>query len=181
MAVSHVAQNTYRYENMIYGPVHDIFQCQEFTSEKEYIESLGKPFSIVDGNDFLFIDKGKCVYECKKFMNIIFLYPISMVNPQEDLKLIQFILITQLVHTYEPRVLKLLDLKIMVYLPWKISITNYYINGPYSKSIIYNIDLPKEYEWYEYVLRVNQYVYNQSKEKVTKKIKKSNKHDDSME
>ena len=72
------------------------------------------------------------------------------------------LLINRLQTFYKERFLKMIDYKIINYLPINAKISSCYVNGPYTKTI-YEMALYPDITWYEYVMKVNQRIYCMNK------------------
>lgn len=112
-----------------------------------------------------------CIYECIEYKNMFFVFPhtidiaaISATNEilRVHMDCISRLLINRLKTFYQERFVKMLDYKIVNYLPICAKISSCYVNGPYTKTI-YEMRLNPDVQWYEYVMKVNQIIYNMNK------------------
>ena len=144
-----------------------------------------KPYCLVNstldnnsGNSYLFIvmpqnEPGR-IYEAIEYKNmiLIMMHTIDMTHMSSTLYSKDMINMSKLItrhlqSIYQERMLKMLDYKIINYLPVSMKICECYVNGPYEKTI-YEMNLPSKNEtqqllWYEYYMKINQLLYNSSK------------------
>lgn len=151
-----------------------------------------KPYCLVNstldnsGNSYLFIvmpqnEPGR-IYEAIEYKNmiLIMMHTIDMTNMTSTLYSKDMINMSKLItrhlqSIYQERMLKMLDYKIINYLPLSMKISECYVNGPYEKTI-YEMNLPSKNEtqqllWYEYYMKINQLLYNSSKQPKSKQPK----------
>ena len=114
-----------------------------------------------NGLDKYFVKQNECIFEFTEYKNLYLLYPskiFDMSKVQTYIDEIKYIFLEMLLKTYNEKFLKLLDIKIVLYLPIDISLTQFYKAGPLHTTV-YGVELTKDYNWYEYVLKMNQFIY----------------------
>lgn len=114
-----------------------------------------------NGLDKYFIKPNECIFEFTEYKNLYLLYPARIIHVEKLSNYIDELkqmFLEMLLKTYSEKFLKLLDIKIVLYLPVSITLSQFYKAGPLSTTV-YGVELAREYNWYEYVLKMNQFIY----------------------
>ena len=130
-----------------------------------FIENNQKSFQ---NFDYLYIVNNKLILSIFDFENLTFGYISYYSNENENFLIesidnLNKILLQKLQTTYNDNLLKHLEKKIILFLPFNISLNNYYKFGPISNINIkstFGFETPYENLFYEYSLKINQYIFN---------------------
>lgn len=196
--IVNIIQSIKYIDNMIMTSVNEVNLLNNYQNLQQcyqYVLSCctKKPYCLVNstldnnsGNSYLFIvmpqnEPGR-IYEAIEYKNmiLIMMHTIDMTNMtstlySKDMINMSKLLTKHLQSIYQERMLKMLDYKIINYLPVSMKICECYVNGPYEKTI-YEMNLPSKNEtqqllWYEYYMKINQLLYNSSKQPKSKQTK----------
>lgn len=143
-----------------------------FTQLKNFISthvSNTNNFKLVNlPQDKIFVIPNKLVIELKIYENLYLAF-IHFTYSQETnfmsnaLYSLNKLLSHELTHSFNERLLKLFDKKIILYSTINASFQHYYKKGPFppNSKTIYDFQLP-EYQnpWFEYTLKINQFIFN---------------------
>jgi len=119
-------------------------------------------------NDKIFIIDNKIIIELKILDNIYIAFiHFSLSN---DLKFISYaldslnkLLVHELTNSHNERLIKLFDKKLVLFSTLNHSFSHFYKIGPFEQNsdTIFNFKLPNSSEpWFEYSLKLNQFIYN---------------------
>lgn len=140
-------------------------ELHKFDSISKFIENSQNNFK---NFDYLYIVNNKLILSIFEYENLILGY-ISHFSFENENYLIESInnlnklVLQKLQNTYNDNLLKHLEKKIIIFLPFNLSINNYYKFGPISNSNVKNtfgFETPYTNLFYEYSLKINQYIYN---------------------
>jgi len=150
---------------------------QDFINIKNFISThtSNNNFKLINQpHDKLFIIPDKLIIELKIYENLYlafihFTYSNDTNFISFSLNCLNQIISHELKNTHNERLIKLFDKKIVLYSTFNSSFSHYYKAGPLSPTdkTIYNFSLPSQPDtngtpmvWYEYTIRLNQFIYN---------------------
>lgn len=126
-------------------------------------------FKIINShNDKIFIIPNKLIIEIKSYENLYlafihFTYSLDNQFISHSLEFLNKAITYELTNTHPERLIKLFDKKIVLYSTINSNFSHYYKTGPFPENskTIYNYSLPNTSSpWFEYTLKLNQYIYN---------------------
>jgi len=106
------------------------------------------------------------IYETRVLKNLWFVYPHTILMDDDHVKnncaaIINKLLEIILLQYQDDKLIKAFDFKVVIYIPLNITITNGYKSGPCVSNILKQ-PLPKSTtQWYEYVVKINQLIWEQ--------------------
>ena len=106
------------------------------------------------------------IYETRVLKNLWFVYPHTILMDDDHVKnncaaIINKLLEIILLQYQDDKLIKAFDFKVVIYIPLNITITNGYKSGPCVSNILKQ-SLPKSTtQWYEYVVKINQLIWEQ--------------------
>lgn len=118
--------------------------------------------------DYLYMVNNKLIFSIFEFENLIFGYISHLSTENENFLTMSInnlnkLILQKLQTNYNDNLLKHLEKKIILFLPFNLSLNNYYTFGPISNSNVkstFGFEIPYENLFYEYSLKINQYIYN---------------------